>query len=68
MDESKQGFGNGILKGLKRVLFTSVPEEKTNNTYPADPASQAPEKPQVLNQKLAENPELIASFPGRPDT
>jgi hypothetical protein len=66
MDESKQGFGNGILKGLKRVLFTSVPEEKTNNTYPADPSSQAPEKPQVLNQKLAENREVIASFPADP--
>ena len=39
MNEQKNGVGDGILKGLKRLLFTSDPIEET-----AQPAKTFPEK------------------------
>jgi hypothetical protein len=66
MGESNQGFGNGILKGLKRVLFTTAPDENPNTTYPADPSSQTAHKPPLPSPKVADNPAAITPFPVAP--
>lgn len=66
MGESNQGFGNGILKGLKRVLFTSAPDENPNTTYPADPSAQTANKPPLPSPKVADNPVVMTPFPVAP--
>jgi hypothetical protein len=66
MGESFQGFGEGILKGLKRVLFTASPEESTKTTYPADPTSVSANKTSIPNPKAADNPVALTPFPMAP--
>jgi len=69
MGESFQGFGDGILKGLKKVLFSSSPEETavtpspnqlTGNTgsrphQPPPKAATAVDSPPFSEAKLPEN-------------
>lgn len=66
MGESNQGFGNGILKGLKRVLFTSAPDETSNTTYPTDPSSQTPNKLPIINPKVTDTTMVNTQFPVAP--
>ena len=68
MDKSNQGFGNGILKGLKRVLFTSATEENSNTSYPSDPSSPTANKPPLPNNRMADNPAVITPFPVAPSS
>ncbi len=66
MGESNQGFGNGILKGLKRVLFTAPPDESSTTTYPADPSATPANKPSLPTHKVAETSVISATFPLAP--
>lgn len=45
MGESFQGFGGGILKGLKKVLFSSSPEETAVTPSPNPSAANAGSRP-----------------------
>jgi hypothetical protein len=53
MGETSQGFGNGILKGLKKVLFSSSPEETTVTPSPNQPATNTGSRPPQPTPKAA---------------